>query len=160
MKFFLVATVLLSGLMAGLFYAYSCSVNPGLKMLTDREYIRAMQAINQAILNPLFFLAFLGLIVVFSVTCFQLYGSQKIAFYWMIAAMLIYVIGVFGTTMFFNVPLNDQLANFSVSTTKPEEISAMRQHFEAPWNAFHSFRTVASVVSFCLTILSLLNYKS
>ena len=43
-----------TALIAGLLYAYSCSVNIGLGRLADAEYISAMQSINKAIQNPLF----------------------------------------------------------------------------------------------------------
>jgi uncharacterized membrane protein len=160
MKMLLVITVLLSGLMAGLLYAYSCSVNLGLKMLSDSEYIRAMQAINKAIENPLFFSSFLGLLIVFPAVCYQLYGPQSHTFYLMLVAMGIYVIGVFGITLLFNVPLNNQLANFSLQHADSAAVATMRQAFEKPWNTFHTVRTVAAIVSFLLAILSLLNYKS
>lgn len=58
-------TILFSGLVAGLFYAYSCSVNPGLKALSDVEYLIAMQSINRAIQNPYFFCSFMGLLLCF-----------------------------------------------------------------------------------------------
>jgi len=51
----LVITTTTTSLIAGLFYAYSCSVNPGLRRLADKEYLTAMQSINKAILNPVFF---------------------------------------------------------------------------------------------------------
>ena len=44
-------TILLCGLVAGLLYSYSCSVNSGLKTFADNEFIKAMQAINIAIQN-------------------------------------------------------------------------------------------------------------
>ncbi len=55
----LLITATLTGLSAGLFYAYACSVNSGLGRLPDREYLAAMQSINREILNPVFFAGFL-----------------------------------------------------------------------------------------------------
>jgi len=54
----LVITATTTALMAGLFYAFSCSVNLGLARLSNAEYISAMQSINRAIQNPIFFAAF------------------------------------------------------------------------------------------------------
>jgi uncharacterized membrane protein len=68
MKMALFTTILFSGLVAGLLYSYSTSVNPGLKALPDNEYIRAMQSINTAIQNPVFFIAFMGLLLLFPFT--------------------------------------------------------------------------------------------
>jgi len=51
-------TAFFLALMAGVFYAYSCSVNPGLNKLQASDYLRTMQVINRAILNPFFLLPF------------------------------------------------------------------------------------------------------
>ena len=56
----LVITATLTALMAGLFFAWSCSVMPGFARLKDREFVAAMQAANRAIQNPVFFAAFFG----------------------------------------------------------------------------------------------------
>ena len=77
----------------------------------------------------------------------------------LLSATLIYVIGVFGVTMFGNVPLNEQLAKFSISTATESEIIKMRIAFEKPWNAYHTIRTIASILSFGLTILSIIRGK-
>ncbi|CAN5811458.1 hypothetical protein BH11BAC7_BH11BAC7_30200 [soil metagenome] len=152
-------TVLFIGLVAGLFYAYSCSVNIGLNKLSDKEYLNAMQSINSAIQNPIFFLTFMGLLILFPITSYQLYQNQTNAFGLFIAAMGIYFVCVFGVTIFGNVPLNEQLANFSIQTETENEIALMRQTFEKPWNAFHSIRTVASIISFASVILFILRQK-
>jgi uncharacterized membrane protein len=151
-------TVLNSGLIAGLLFAYSCSVNIGLQLLADAEYIRAMQSINKAIQNPVFLGCFLGLLLLFPVMAFQTYGLGN-SFYYGLSAMLIYFIGVFGITMFFNVPLNELLARFSTATATAVEISQLRQAFEVPWNRYHLIRTVAAILSFALAILAIMNRK-
>lgn len=155
MKPMIFITVLFSGLVAGLFYAYSCSVNKGLSALTDAEYLKAMQAINAAIQNPLFFLTFMGLLLLFPVTCYQL-RMQGLVFNCFLAAGVVYFIGVFALTVFGNVPLNEQLANFSISEATEEQLLAMREAFERPWNNYHTLRTFAAVISFGLTLLALL----
>ncbi|MFT3702716.1 MAG: DUF1772 domain-containing protein [Agriterribacter sp.] len=159
MKTFLFITTLFSGLVAGLLYAYSCSVNPGLKMLSNVAYIKSMQGINTAIQNPVFFIAFMGLLLVFPVVNYQLYQQHNTVLALMIAAMLIYMIGVFGVTILFNVPLNNQLAKFSADAATANETAAMRQAFEQSWNKYHTIRTIASVASFSLVILSLMKQK-
>lgn len=153
-------TTLLSGLIAGLLYSYSCSVNLGLKTLADEEYIKAMQAINIAIQNPLFFIAFMGLLFAFPFSTYAFYKHQvNSAFYYMLFAMIVYLLGVLGITMFCNVPLNEQLAKFPISTATSNEISTMRQSFEKHWNAYHFIRTFASIISFGSTILSIIKSK-
>ena len=141
-------SLLFGGLIAGLLFGYSCSVNPGLKSLADNEYIKAMQAINLAIQNPYFFISFMCLLLVLPVSTYLMYKQQTAAsFYLMLSAMIICFIGVFGTTMFCNIPLNEQLAKFPVSSASANDISAMRQTFEKPWNTYHTVRTIAAMIS-------------
>ena len=154
-------TILLAGLVAGLLYSYSCSVNIGLRELPDAEYLKAMQSINLAIQNPYFFLSFMGLLVMFPLSVWQLYSIHSpAAYYSMLIAMILYFIGVFGVTVIGNVPLNNQLAGFDLLHATSGEISAMRVTFEKSWNTFHLIRTFSAIISFGLTILSILNYKA
>ena len=160
MKLLLFSAVLLSGLVSGLFYSYSCSVNTGLRSLSDSEYVKAMQSINVAIQNPWFFISFMGLLLIYPVSLYRLYQQPvDISFYCLLAATVIYFLGVFGVTIFFNVPLNEQLAKFPVTTASPGEITSMRKIFEAPWNNYHTVRMLASILSFALSILSILKQK-
>ena len=155
----IICTIVLSGLVAGLLYGYACSVNPGLHKLGNKEYLSAMQAINTVILNPIFFLSFMGSLVMLAFTAFQLRIGQTAAFYYVLAALLIYLIGVFGVTMFANVPLNNRLANFNISAASEKDLFTMRAIFERRWNAFHNIRTIASVVAFVLSIMALTKIK-
>lgn len=156
MKLIPFATVLLSGLVAGLFYSYSCSVNPGLRALSDSEYIKAMQAINIAIQNPAFFISFMGLLLVYPIAAYQTYQVGSNVFALTIASLIIYFVFVFGITAVRNIPLNEQLAAFQIKNASPGEISDMRRTFENPWNTYHAIRTYASIVCFGLAIAAVM----
>ena len=154
-------TILLSGLVAGLLYSYSCSVNIGLRALPDAEYLKAMQSINLAIQNPFFFVSFMGLMIMLPLSAWQLHSLPSHSpYYALFLAMILYFIGVFGVTVVGNVPLNNQLAVFNITQASSNEISTMRIAFEKPWNTFHLIRTISAIISFGLTILSLLKFKS
>ncbi|WP_166179556.1 hypothetical protein [Rubrobacter tropicus] len=56
----LIPATLTTGLVAGVFYAYSVSVNLGLAGQPDAGYVATMNAINEKIQNPLFFAGFIG----------------------------------------------------------------------------------------------------
>jgi uncharacterized membrane protein len=91
----LIITATSTALIAGLFYAYSCSVNIGLGRLPDREYIAAMQNINSAILNPLFFLSFMGTLVLLPISAWINYEqSLSGRFLLLLIAAVLYAIGV------------------------------------------------------------------
>lgn len=153
-----IAAILLTGLLAGLFYGYDCSVIKGLGSLQNDTYLQAFQSINKSIQNPYFFLSFMGSLLVLPVASWLSY-KQGAAFYLLLSASILYFIGVFGVTVGCNIPLNDRLANFQLSSATESEISLMRKTFEHSWNTWHRIRTVAAVAAFGLTILSLLKQK-
>ena len=149
--------LLLSGLIAGLFYSYSCSVNPGLGRLVDEAYLRAMQSINTAIQKPLFFLSFMGALIILPIVAWMNYAQTGFSFSTgcLIAASLLYAIGVFGVTIAGNVPLNNILAAFNIDSASPASLHGLRQKFEGPWNGLHSIRTICAVLTFLLAALPL-----
>lgn len=150
-----IATVLLTGLLAGLFYGYDCSVIKGLGALPDEMYLRAFQSIDKEIQNPYFFLSFIGSLIVLPICCWFCYKSNSPAsFYFSLAALVVYAIGAFGITAFGNVPLNDTLKDINFETASVENLAAIRSKFENTWNNLHHIRTYASILSFLLTILS------
>jgi uncharacterized membrane protein len=151
----LIVTTLTTALIAGLFYSYSCSVNPGLSRLPDKEYLSAMQSINKAILNPMFFLSFMGTLILLPLSSYLSYGHP--AFWWILSAAIVYVVGVFGVTVTGNVPLNEALALFDIQSATPDEIIGHRKTFEHPWNRLHTIRTIAVVVSLVFLIIG--SYK-
>lgn len=88
-----------SGLMAGLFFAFSAAVMPGLADLPAEHARGAMRRINVRIQNPLFLLVFLGNVVLCGIEVFQ--GK--------IVGGLLYIVGCFVLTMVVNVPMNNRL---------------------------------------------------
>jgi uncharacterized membrane protein len=157
----LTATTTTTALIAGLFYAYSCSVNLGLGRLPDTEYIAAMQSINRAIQNPFFFASFMGTLVLLPLSTFLHYGQPLSTRFWLLlVASVIYIIAVFGATAMGNVPLNNALESFNLQSASKEIIAYERARFEGQWNTFHTIRTVASIVSLVLVIIACLNNQS
>jgi uncharacterized membrane protein len=149
----LIVTATTTGLIAGLFYAYSCSINLGLGRLPDGAYLAAMQSINKAILNPVFFASFMGTLILLPL-CTYLQYRQPLSpkFIILLISTTLYLTGVFGVTIFGNVPLNESLARFDFSVASVEDISRERINFEKPWNRLHQIRTIASVVTLVLVI--------
>lgn len=147
----LIVTAVLTALIAGLFYAYSCSVVLGLGKLSDAEYLKSMQSINREILNPVFFVSFMGTVVLLPVSTFM-YRAQNPVFILLLLATIAYLVGVFGVTIFGNVPLNNQLDKFDIVNSTKEGIKQMRENFENRWNFLNNIRTVFSVISILLVI--------
>lgn len=156
---FQILTVITTGLIAGLFYGFSCAVNQGLGNLSDAKYLEAFQSINKTIQNPLFFASFMGSLVLLLITTYLQYrNGMSSSFYFLLAATLVYAIAVFGITVLGNVPLNEQLDKFTLISASAEEMATMRKLFEKPWNNFHTARTLASFLSFILAVVSMLKF--
>lgn len=154
----LIITATTTALIAGLFYAYTCSVNLGLGRLPDAGYIAAMQSINIAILNPLFFFSFMGTAILLPVSTFLHYDSTiSRRFLFLLTATLIYLIGGLGVTMFGNVPLNEALDTFNLQSASAEAIAAQRAKFEGRWNNLNTIRTISSTLSIIFVIIACLS---
>ena len=157
----LIITATTTGLIAGLLYAYSCSVNAGLGKLSNEGYIAAMQSINREIQNPLFFISFMGTLLLLPISAWLHYKSgDTTAFYFLLAASVIYIFGTFAVTMIGNVPLNNSLEKFDLKNATANEIAKQRALFEVQWNRLHSIRTVAAVSAFVLVIVAIIKRKA
>lgn len=153
----LITAVFLTGLSAGFFYAWSVSVIPGTRKVTDMVYLETMQSINRAILNPAFFLIFFGCLLLLGAGTIQQFKAGS-AFWFLLAAALTYLIGTFGVTAFGNVPLNDALDVLQLEDLNPAKIISTRKHYEVRWNRLHTIRTVFAVLSFLLSLIALFTY--
>jgi len=144
-------TALGAGLAAGLFFAFSAFVMAALARLSPAQAIAAMQSINAAVINPLFMLVFLGtagaalLLAAASALWFGEPGSI-----WLIAGSLLYLAGIIGVTMLFNVPLNTMLA-----AVKPDsrDGAAAWTRYLAEWVPWNHVRTLAGLASLACLIL-------
>jgi uncharacterized membrane protein len=66
---------------------------------------------------------------------------------------------VMGVTFLGNIPLNDKLDQFNLSSAAPPEITQQRKEFETPWNRLNTVRTVSSTLTIILLILACLDRK-
>ena len=143
---------LTTGLVAGVFYAYSVSVDPGLAAQSDASYIATMQEINVRIQNPLFFASFFGAVLFpLAALVVHLPAPRSGRFLLISLACLLYIGGGFLLTAFVNVPMNDQLA--TVDPDAPARVfSRAREAYEDPWNFWNGIRTVFSTLAFLALI--------
>lgn len=151
------AAVLLTGLSAGLFYAWSVSVIPGTKRIPDHMYLETMQAINRAILNPAFFLIFFGSLILLVLSTIQQYQTGP-TFWFLLVATLSYLFGTFGVTSMGNVPLNDSLDVLRLSELSMDAMAQFRQEYELKWNRLHLIRTVFSVLAFLISLIGIFTH--
>ncbi|EDP70015.1 hypothetical protein FBALC1_10797 [Flavobacteriales bacterium ALC-1] len=146
-------TVLLNALSTGFFFAWSVSIILGTKKVGHLTYLETMQSINREILNPLFFIVFFGSLIALGITTY-LQFNNKAVFVLVLASTIIYLIGTFGVTAFGNVPLNNELEALTITNLKAIELKNFRIYYESAWNHYHGIRTISSMVSFILLLIS------
>ena len=155
----LIATAV-AALMAGLFFAYTVSVSPGLGRLPNIEYLKAMQSINSAIQNAVFFLCFFGALILLPLSAVQQFKLDKMVFVLLLAASFCYIIGVFLVTVSINVPLNEMLDKYDPESLSSRDLNLLRGKFEGRWNTWNNVRTFASFVAVILAIAACMIKKN
>ncbi|GAB2944882.1 DUF1772 domain-containing protein [Micromonospora polyrhachis] len=126
----LVAATITTGLIAGLFYAYACSVMPGLRRTDDQTFVTTMRQINEAILNGWFAIIFVGApLLTAAAVVLHLPTAGRPMLPWIVAAFLLNT-AMIAITFGINVPLNNELATANPNSTTPATI---RRKFEAKW---------------------------
>jgi uncharacterized membrane protein len=145
----LVLATMAVGLMAGVFGLYAHTIMRGLGKTDDRTFIGAFQAIDRAIINPLFMLTFLGALALTGVAAL-LYRREGSVVPWVATALVLYFI-VFVITVRVHVPLNDDI-KAAGDPDRIGDLAAVRDAFhESRWVAWNVVRTIATTVAFgCL----------
>ena len=151
----LFGSVILTGLSAGFFYAWSVSVIPGTAKVPDLTYLETMQSINKAILNPGFFVIFFGSLLLLSLSSISEFTGNKLAFWLLLGAAITYLTGTVGVTGLGNVPLNDQLEALNLADISTQKMEEFRSYYEINWNRLHLIRTVFALLTFLLAVLAL-----
>jgi uncharacterized membrane protein len=142
------AATVTMGLIAGSFYIFACAVMPALARSDDRVYVDVMRDINDVIQNPVFFLSFLGALLLTTISAWQLRGTPYRPWVW--AALTAYTLA-FLITVAVNIPLNDNLA-------QPGDAAALREEFEGPWLAWNAVRAGLSTVAMACLARTLVSY--
>ncbi len=143
----LLLATMTTGLAAGVFVFWQHTVAPGLRMLDDRTFVAAFQALDRAIINPWFMLTAFGGALVFSGAATLLHLGDD-AFGWILSAFALYLVTVV-ITMAVNVPRNDALK--AAGDPDVIDVAAARAAFdEARWSRWNLIRSVLSSAAFVL----------
>src|SRR5262249_33472624 len=106
-----IVSALGSGLVAGIFFAFSPFVIGALGRLAPGQGIAAMQSINVVVISPWFFAAFFGTAAgCLVLAVFGLFNWSQPGTLYLLAGSALYLVGSILVTIAFNVPLNDALA--------------------------------------------------
>lgn len=142
-----------AGLVAGIFFAFSAFIMNALGRLPPAGGISAMQSINVAVLNPVFFAAFFGTAAAsLALAIAALVGWSDARAPYLLAGSLLYLVGTILVTIVFNVPLNNRLASLTPASA---EGAAMWMRYLSPWTAWNHVRTAASLAAAASFIMAL-----
>lgn len=145
--------LLLIGLMAGFFYAFSVCVLPGLDRIAPSAAIEAMQGINEAVQNPVFFITFFLTPVAAAISALVLWRSgSTAAALWIAGGGVTYLLGAFLLTAQINVPMNNALALVDPEASNAETIW---REYSQRWTFWNTMRTTASTLAMLLIAIGL-----
>jgi uncharacterized membrane protein len=142
-----------SGVMAGVFFAFSSFVMRALARLPPAQGILAMQSINVVAVTPAFMAVFFGTgVAALAVAVSALLSWEKPGALYLLLGGVLYGVGVFAVTAVFNVPRNNALA-----AVDPTQADAARLWtlYVSGWTAWNHLRTVAGLVATVSFILAL-----
>ncbi|APR79941.1 Integral membrane protein [Minicystis rosea] len=134
-----------SGVVGGIFFAFSSFVMPALSRLPAAQGIAAMTSINTAVLNASFALAFFGTSAACAVLGVRaLMGVRDRGALFLVIGSALYLLGSVAVTLARNVPHNEALATVDPSSAAAATAWA---RYVADWTAWNHVRTAASVAA-------------
>ncbi len=147
----LAISILAAALISGFFYAYYCSVMPGLAATDPESAIKAMQGINAVVRNGTFAFSFFGTLAFggFSVILLIGCGGRPLAF--ALLGTAIYGVGAFLVTLLYSIPLNEALAS---AAPTPETAARIWNDFLEPWVFWNTLRMLMSVLALAMFVTS------
>jgi len=147
-------TALASSVVGGVFFGFSTFVMKALARLPAEGGIAAMQSINIVVITPWFMIPFVG-----TAAMSMLLGAAGL-FGWgdfnrvlLVVGAVLYVVGVFGVTVAFNVPRNEALA--AIDAGSPNGASQWAR-FVPGWTAWNTVRTAGALASAATLTIALI----
>ncbi|SMX22534.1 anthrone oxygenase family protein [Boseongicola aestuarii] len=153
--FFLQFSILAYALVAGVFLAFSDFIMRSLAHTGGDGGVEAMQVINREVFRWVFMALFLGMAALSLIIA--IYGGYFVGGNpgkLIATAGLVYFIGCFGVTVFFNVPMNEALAGMELGSDGTRDY--WLQTYVPRWTFWNSVRTAASALSAALLMFGLL----
>ncbi|MEZ6000244.1 DUF1772 domain-containing protein [Hyphomonas sp.] len=138
-------SVIAYALVAGVFLTFSDFVMRSLAATQPEGGIEAMQQINRKVFRTLFMILLLGMAAASPLMAVAAFwqGSGP-ATVWIVAAAVTYVVGTFGVTVVFNVPMNERLDRMAHDSAAA---AGYWRRYVPVWSFWNSVRTLASAAS-------------
>ncbi len=149
----LIIAALSSGLLAGVYFAFSTFVMQSFARLPVDQGIAAMQSINITIVRSPFIAVFmLAAALSLFIAVMAILNWRGGASVMMLTGAALYIVASFLSTIVFNVPLNDALAKVDGHTA---EAAQLWSTYLSDWVQWNHVRTVASLLAACAFVKAL-----
>ena len=147
-------TVLAYALIGGVFLAFSDFIMRALSRTSGAGGLEAMQVINREVFRWVFMVLFLGLAPVsLAIAALGVILVGGPAGMLMALGGLSYVVGCFGVTVCFNVPMNQALAGMDRTATETE--AYWQTTYLPRWTFWNTVRAVACTLAAALLLAAL-----
>src|SRR5690348_4654744 len=142
-EFLTAAATVGSGLLGGVFFAFSAFVMSGLRRLPDSGGAAAMRSINVTAQRPPLMIALFGVSALcVAIAVRALAGWSRPGAGWLLAGAALTVIGALGITAVINVPLNNRLDAGTITWSR----------YLAAWDPANHARTILCLAG-CAVLL-------
>ncbi len=143
--------IVMTGLMAGIYFTFSVVIMRSLTALAPQEGAKTMNKINEVIVKTAFLpLFFISSIAHIALLIWSVIAYEGPAFLLIGGGAAVYTAGMLLVTVFGNVPLNNKLKATEMDET---QLVAMWTEYLHKWTLFNHVRTVSCTAS--LTLLAL-----
>ncbi|WP_292518925.1 DUF1772 domain-containing protein [Mesorhizobium sp.] len=134
-----------SGIVGGVFFAFSNFIMPAFARLPAAGGIAAMNSINITVITPMFMTALFGTgLICLVLATGAIIGWSQPGSFWLLAGALIYVVGNPIVTMIFNVPLNNALAAVDPASANG---AAVWTTYLKDWVMWNHVRTITAIAA-------------
>ena len=142
-------------LLGGAFLAFSDFIMRSLAHTNDRGGIEAMQIINREVFRYVFMALFIGLVPVSLVgTGYAIFALSGTSATLVALSGMIYLVGSFGVTLVFNVPLNEAVARMDLTIEDTQWFWSAT--YLPRWTFWNSVRTAACTAASAFLFLGIL----
>ncbi len=149
------AAILAYALVAGVFLAFSDFIMRSLAITSGSGGVEAMQAINREVFRWVFMTLFLGMAAVsLFIAAYAWVGLDGPASSLIALSAIVYLVGCFGVTVVFNVPMNEALAGMDLADAGTR--GYWLDTYVPRWTFWNSVRTFASALAAALLLFGLL----
>lgn len=139
-------SILAYAFVGGVFLAFSDFIMRALSRTGDSGGIEAMQIINREVFRWIFMALFLGMaavsagLAIYSIT--QMSGAPGLL---ILVGALVYLLGCFAVTVFFNVPMNEALAGMEANSAATRAYWV--ETYLPRWTRWNSLRSLACALA-------------